>query len=115
MSNENEMPEADQWLENFRQQARHWANKETHLPNHLNGFNGTFQIRDHSLVPRSLLNFIMESFPEKEKLEDIDIQEINDLLNDVWEGPGSMKKIILETGRNKYLKITGVWIEDFDI
>lgn len=113
-SDENEMPEADQWLHNFRTQARHWINKETHLPNHINGFDSTFQIREHALIPSSLRDFIMESFPNKDKLDQINIDDINQVLNDVWEGPNSMKKVVLETGKKKYFKITGKWVENFD-
>ena len=71
----------------------YWENQPTDNPNTLNGFNGTWAFSDHRLIPESLRNFINESFPKIEKFRRIPLEDINALMNDVWEGPGSMVKV----------------------
>jgi len=71
----------------------YWENQPTDQPWLVNGFNGTWNFRDHSLIPNTLANFIMASFPKHEKMKRIPLEEINALMNEVWEGPGSMVKI----------------------
>ena len=72
----------------------YWESQRTDLPYTLNGFNGTWNFSNHNLIPESLINFIMESFPKEEKFKRIPLEDINALMNDVWEGPGSMTKIV---------------------
>lgn len=72
----------------------YWERQSTDQPWTLNGFNGTWNFRDHNLIPESLRNFIIESFPKVEKFKRIPLEDINTLMNDVWEGPGSMPKIM---------------------
>ena len=72
----------------------YWESQRTDLPYTLNGFSGTWNFSDHNLIPESLINFIMESFPKEEKFKRIPLEDINALMNDVWEGPGSMPKIM---------------------
>jgi hypothetical protein len=72
----------------------YWERQPTDQPWTLNGFNGTWNFRDHNLIPESLRNFIIENFPKVEKFKRIPLEDINTLMNDVWEGPGSMPKII---------------------
>lgn len=71
----------------------YWDNQPTDRPWLLNGFNGTWNFSDHSLIPDALHNFIWEHFPKVERFKRIPLDEINALMNDVWEGPGSMSKI----------------------
>ena len=71
----------------------YWENAPTDQPWLLNGFKGTWAFSDHSLIPGELNNFIMESFHPEERMKRISLDDINKLMNDVWEGPGSMVKI----------------------
>lgn len=70
-----------------------WERQPTDKPWLVNGFNGTWAFTDHSMIPEPLHNFIFESFHPVEKFKRIPIEEINALMNDVWEGPGSMAKL----------------------
>lgn len=72
----------------------YWERQPTDQPHTLNGFNGTWNFSDHNLIPEGLRNFIMEMFPKVEKFKRIPLEDINDLMNDVWEGPGSMPKLM---------------------
>ena len=71
----------------------YWETQRTDLPHTLNGFNGTWAFSNHNLIPDGLRNFITESFPKIERFNRIPLDDINALMNDVWEGPGSMVKI----------------------
>jgi len=71
----------------------YWDNQPTDNPHTLNGFDGTWAFTSHSAIPESLRNFIFESFPKATKFRRIPLEDINALMNDVWEGPGSMSKI----------------------
>jgi hypothetical protein len=86
----------------------YWERQPTDQPHTLNGFKGTWAFSDHNLVPEALRNFIMLSFPKAEKFRRIPLGDINDLMNDVWEGPGSMVKVKaleheLRVARNRLL------------
>jgi hypothetical protein len=74
-------------------ELEYWERQPTDQPWLLNGFNGTWTFTDHDLIPGALRNFINESFPKHERFRRIPLDEINALMNDVWEGPGSMSKI----------------------
>jgi len=71
----------------------YWESQPTDLPYTLNGFSGTWNFGDHSLIPEGLRNYIFENFPKHERFNRIPLDEINSLMNEVWEGPGSMVKI----------------------
>jgi len=71
----------------------YWETQPTDKPYLVNGFAGTWNFSDHNLIPNSLTNFIVESFPKIERFKRIPLDEINALMNSVWEGPGSMVKI----------------------
>ena len=71
----------------------YWEKQPTDQPHLLNGFKGTWAFSDHNLIPDALRNFIIESFPKIERFKRIPLDEINALMNEVWEGPGSMVKI----------------------
>ncbi len=78
----------------------YWESQPTDRPWLLNGFKGTWAISDHSLIPEDIIEFLLENFRNqlgemrKGHVKSISLNEINDLLNDVWEGPGSMSKIV---------------------
>jgi hypothetical protein len=61
-------------------------------PNTLAGFSGEWAIRDHSLIPQALLDYLTERF-NTQKLSRVSIDDINSALNELWEGPGSMAKL----------------------
>lgn len=78
----------------------YWESQPTDQPWLLNGFKGTWAISDHSLIPAEVMEFLLESFRNrlgemrKSHIKIISLDEINDLLNEVWEGPGSVSKIV---------------------
>jgi hypothetical protein len=59
----------------------------------VNNFDGTFQISEHTRIPEIFLEFLMYSF-KTARLRRVPIEDINELLNEVWEGPGSIEKIL---------------------
>lgn len=71
----------------------YWDRQPTDQPWLLNGFKGTWAFSDHSLIPGELNNFLMETFHPAERLKKIPLEEINRVMNEVWEGPGSMSKL----------------------
>jgi hypothetical protein len=77
----------------------YWSEQPTHIPYYINGFNGKFAYSDHSLIPDSIVNFLIEYFwndlPETRKsYTAISLDKINSCLNEIWEGPGSMVKLV---------------------
>jgi len=78
----------------------YWSEQPTDQPWLLNGFKGTWAFSDHSLIPDVILEFLLESFRDrlgelrKGHIKSIPLNEINDLLNEVWEGPGSVVKLV---------------------
>lgn len=77
--------------------VEYWAKQPTDQPWLLNGFNGTFAITDHNGVAEELQNYVLECFPKVERFKRIPMEDINRVLNEVWEGPGSMVKVIERT------------------
>jgi len=96
-----------------------WEKQPTDQPWLVNGFNGTWAFTDHDLIPNSLNNFIMESFPKIERFKRIPLEDINALMNEVWEGPGSMVKIqkFLDETRTKRINalISGTSKDNNDV
>lgn len=86
----------------------YWDRQPTDQPWLLNGFKGTWNFRDHSLIPGELNNFIMEAFHPAERLKRIPLEDINKLMNEVWEGPGSMSKIVRLTGELRSARLSGL-------
>ena len=58
----------------------------------VNGFQGTWAISDHTLIPQVFFGFLQRHFGVM-RLRRIKIEEINKVLNELWEGPGSLEKI----------------------
>jgi len=61
-------------------------------PAHPAGFKGTFAFSDHDLIPEVFLGFLQRHFGVF-RVRKIKLEKINDVLNEVWEGPGSLEKI----------------------
>jgi hypothetical protein len=61
-------------------------------PFSVNGFRGTWQFSDHGLIPSILHGFLTRYFGIA-KLKRVPLDEINKLMNEVWEGPGSLEKL----------------------
>ena len=79
--------------------VEYWSKQPTDQPWLLNGFTGTFAYSDHRKIPEGILEFLLEYFykrlgdARKHHIKSIELDEINALMNDVWDGPGSMFKI----------------------
>ena len=58
----------------------------------VNGFCGTWQISDHRLIPDVFRGFLQRHYGVM-RLQRIKIEDINILLNELWEGAGSLTKI----------------------
>ena len=58
----------------------------------VNGFRGTWKFSDHTLIPNTLYPFLSRYFGIS-RLRRIPLEEINKLMNEVWEGPGSLEKL----------------------
>jgi hypothetical protein len=61
-------------------------------PYSVNGFRGTWNFSDHTLIPDSLHGFLTRQFGQA-KLRRIPLDKINQVMNEVWEGPGSLDKL----------------------
>jgi hypothetical protein len=61
-------------------------------PFSVNGFRGTWQFSDHTLIPDTLHGFLTRYFGIG-KLRRVPLKEINKLMNELWEGPGSLEKL----------------------
>ena len=59
----------------------------------VNGFQGTWAFSDHSLIPSVFNGFLQRHFGVM-RLKRVKLEEINALLNELWEGPGSLAKIL---------------------
>tara|TARA_B110000503_G_scaffold61012_1_gene96885 strand:+ start:2735 stop:3145 length:411 start_codon:yes stop_codon:yes gene_type:complete len=78
-------------------------------PFHPAGFAGTWKFSDHSLIPEVFNGFLQRHFGVM-RLKRIPLDDINKLMNEVWEGPGSIPKLLnLENDlriRGKEIKFT---------
>lgn len=61
-------------------------------PYHPAGFRGTWAFSDHSLIPDVLFGFLQRYFGVM-RLRRVPLDKINEIMNEVWEGPGSLEKI----------------------
>ena len=96
-----------------------WAKQPTDEPNTINGFNGTFAFSEHSRIPQGIVEFLLEHFHKqcfktanswkKNHIEAVPLDEINELMNEIWEGPGSMTKIARLTNE---MRIARLWDDD---
>lgn len=98
----------------------YWSNTPTDQPWLLNGFKGTWAFSDHSLIPEILQEFLIEYFykqlgeERKRHIYNISLDKINDVMNEVWEGPGSMKKVVEMTYNMRQNRLNGIDFEKND-
>jgi hypothetical protein len=67
--------------------------KDIDNPYSVNGFRGTWKFSDHTLIPDSLFGFLTRHFAQA-KLRRIPLDKINQVMNELWEGPGSLEKLL---------------------
>ena len=92
-----------------------WASQPTDDPMTNNGFKGTFAFTDHLLIPQGITEFLLEHFHKqcfktasgwkKNHIEAIELDEINELMNEIWDGPGSMNKIATLTNEMRLARL----------
>lgn len=61
-------------------------------PFHPAGFKGTWAFSDHSKIPDVFHEFLQRYYGVY-RIRRVPIDQINKLLNELWEGPGSLEKI----------------------
>lgn len=59
----------------------------------VNGFRGTWNFSDHSLIP-SVFNGFLQRYFGVYRIRRIPLDEINRVMNEVWEGPGSLPRVL---------------------
>ena len=62
-------------------------------PFHPAGFAGTWQFSDHKLIPEVFFGFLQRHFGVM-RISRVPLADINAIMNEVWEGPGSIPKIL---------------------
>ena len=68
--------------------------KDIDNPFSVNGFKGTWNFSDHSLIPSILTGFLTRYFGVA-RIKRVSLDDINKVMNEVWEGPGSLEKIFM--------------------
>jgi hypothetical protein len=63
-------------------------------PFHPAGFAGTWAISDHTRIPEQVVEYLQYKF-QVSRLRRVPLEDINQALNEVWEGPGSLSKVFL--------------------
>ena len=96
-----------------------WAKQPTNDPYSINGFNGTFAFSDHLLIPEGITEFLLEYFHKKcfktaiswrkNHISSIPLEEINELMNELWNGPGSMSKLSIMTNE---MRLARLWEDE---
>lgn len=61
-------------------------------PFHPAGFKGTFAFKEHTAIPDVFTGLLQRYFGHF-RIRRIPLNKINDLLNEIWEGPGSLEKV----------------------
>lgn len=90
-----------------RSAVEYWERQPTDQPWLLNGFRGTWNFRDHDLIPNELFNFLREAFHPVERIKRIPLDAINAKMNEVWTGPGSMPKLMMLTAEMRAARLDG--------
>tara|TARA_Y100000389_G_C17427644_1_gene500554 strand:- start:334 stop:687 length:354 start_codon:yes stop_codon:yes gene_type:complete len=94
-----------------------WANQPVDDPQTINGFAGTFAFSDHRRIPEGIVEFLLEYYHSRcfrktaisryrHHIDAIELDEINELLNEIWDGPGSMTKLAHMTNE---MRISRLW------
>jgi len=99
--------------------SKFWANQPTTDPMSVNGFKGTFAYSDHLLIQQGITEFLLEYFHKKcfktansnrkNHISSIPLEEINELMNEIWDGPGSMSKLATMTNE---MRMARLWDDD---
>ena len=63
-----------------------------HDPYHPAGFTGTFAFSSHRRIPEIFHAFLQRHFGQY-RIRRVPIEDINAIMNELWEGPGSLEKI----------------------
>lgn len=83
----------------------------------LDNFTGTFNISDHSRISQVLQEYLFEYFYDRieskwlgrgNTLSNIPLDDINQELNRVWEGPGSVEKLRTFTKTSRELRLGNI-------
>jgi|TARA_B110000914_G_scaffold24998_1_gene18757 hypothetical protein len=61
-------------------------------PYHPAGFTGTFAFSSHRRIPEIFHAFLQRHFGQY-RIRRVPIEDINAIMNELWEGPGSLEKI----------------------
>ena len=61
-------------------------------PYHPAGFTGTFAFSSHRRIPEIFHAFLQRHFGQY-RIRRVPIEDINEIMNELWEGPGSLEKI----------------------
>lgn len=82
------------------QQIEYWNDQPTDKPGSLNSFVGPFDIQDLSKIPPQLIPYLTERLclvadTRGRVTNSLTLDKVNDALNEVWDGPGSMAKVII--------------------
>jgi len=77
---------------NALEQKIKFYSRDIDVPHSVNGFRGTWKFSDHKLIPDVLHEFLMLTF-EVSNLKRVPLKDINRVMNDIWEGPGSLEKV----------------------
>lgn len=99
--------------------VKFWEESRSDNPNTLNGFEGTFDISEHELIPPVLHSFIIQKFDIQEQyrskykdlIKTIPMEKINAALNEVWDGVGSMAIITQKTYDIRLARQEGTYVE----
>ena len=62
-------------------------------PHHPAGFTGTFAFNSHRRIPEVFHAFLQRHFGQY-RIRRVPIEDINEIMNELWEGPGSLEKIL---------------------
>lgn len=95
------------YQEILRTGTEFWAAQDTTNPNSINGFAGKFAFESHQAIPSALMNVLAERFYDATRFTRVELDDINDFLNSVWEGPGSMTKITAITHELRTIRKAG--------
>jgi len=77
-------------------QVKWWNKQPTDADHTINSFDGKFNFSDHELVPECLRDFVHEKFPDERAFAHIPLSDVNETLNSVWGGKGSMARVKME-------------------
>lgn len=66
--------------------------KDIDNPYSVNGFKGTWQFSSHNTIPE-VLHGLLQRYFGVYRIRRIPIGKINAFMNEIWDGPGSLKKV----------------------